>query len=313
MVDHVCDAFASTLVSTATWVSLGMSREWAPAFFVASSFGFYAVSLEEYHTGVLDLGYISGAVEGLVLVVVEHSVTAMWGVQVWATPLSQLMPFLPEQVGQFSVRWVQVVALGILSTWHAIESSRNIFTATRASGKSSGFVETVVAQAQVYYAAALTCVWWYSTIGTVAGGWIILSFTFLFGNMATRLIVARMCRWQVPMFNSLLPSLTIVAAHALATKLWFPEGDLVTDVRTMAVGYAVLAFSSTWWIVHKYVTEMGEYLGVPIYSVPPRAQALALKTYVDEGANTGGSYQHSKKDEPVTSPRGRRNGTKKTK
>lgn len=49
---------------------------------------FYASTWEEYHTGVLYLGYISGPVEGAWSVVICSIVTAIFGIGTWDTQIS---------------------------------------------------------------------------------------------------------------------------------------------------------------------------------------------------------------------------------
>ncbi|KAI8334618.1 hypothetical protein BC941DRAFT_431691 [Chlamydoabsidia padenii] len=91
--DHGCDAI-NTSLSILTWSSaayLGQSW-WTVASLVASLANFYLSTWEEYHTGVLYLGYFSGPVEGILMIVGVHLITGYFGPALWTLRLQEAIP-----------------------------------------------------------------------------------------------------------------------------------------------------------------------------------------------------------------------------
>jgi ethanolaminephosphotransferase len=67
LVDHGCDAICMTVMTLTLGasVSIGTDPVWVTCYMlIASMAGFYAAQWEEYHTGVLELGYFN-VTEGL--------------------------------------------------------------------------------------------------------------------------------------------------------------------------------------------------------------------------------------------------------
>jgi hypothetical protein len=66
-----------------------------PWFSIAVS-NFYLCTLEEFYTGTLYLGYFSGPVEGIVVLIGVYLVSAVFGSQIWLKPAQSVVPFLSE-------------------------------------------------------------------------------------------------------------------------------------------------------------------------------------------------------------------------
>lgn len=77
-----------------TWASstyLGQSW-WTVASCAASLGNFYLSTWEEYHTGILYLGYFSGPVEGVLMLCGVHMISGYFGPAVWMVRLNELFP-----------------------------------------------------------------------------------------------------------------------------------------------------------------------------------------------------------------------------
>lgn len=77
-----------------TWASstyLGQSW-WTVASLVASLGNFYLSTWEEYHTGVLYLGYFSGPVEGVLMLCGVHLISGVFGPAFWTLRVNELFP-----------------------------------------------------------------------------------------------------------------------------------------------------------------------------------------------------------------------------
>ncbi|KAJ2912227.1 hypothetical protein MD484_g8183, partial [Candolleomyces efflorescens] len=84
MFDHGCDALNTTLGCLLANRALGLGRSWwTVASQIATLANFYLTTWEEYHTGVLFLGYFSGPVEGILMIVIIYFITGFFGPSIW--------------------------------------------------------------------------------------------------------------------------------------------------------------------------------------------------------------------------------------
>ncbi|CAO3647278.1 unnamed protein product [Cunninghamella blakesleeana] len=93
--DHGCDAI-NTSLGVLTWASatyLGQSG-WTVLSLLASLGNFYLSTWEEYHTGSLYLGYFSGPVEGVLMLVGVQLITGYFGPAFWTLRLEEVLPSL---------------------------------------------------------------------------------------------------------------------------------------------------------------------------------------------------------------------------
>src|SRR4051812_27627622 len=98
MFDHGCDALNTTvrlipshfhppikhaylqLEVLLACRALNLGRSWWPITSqVATLANFYLTTWEEFHTGTLYLGYFSGPVEGIIIIVVLYIITGVYG------------------------------------------------------------------------------------------------------------------------------------------------------------------------------------------------------------------------------------------
>ena len=67
--DHGCDALNCTLGGLVHCAAMGLGTGgWSCVVLFLSLWGFYLPTWEEYHTGILHLGYINGPTEGILIV-----------------------------------------------------------------------------------------------------------------------------------------------------------------------------------------------------------------------------------------------------
>jgi ethanolaminephosphotransferase len=112
--DHGVDALNTTLgvLIFAGTVCLGQS--WATLLTAfASLCAFYLTTWEEYHTGTLYLGLVSGPVEGVLTLCLVYFITAFTGGHFWHRPMletigvpQELLEKMPELLREISfVHW----------------------------------------------------------------------------------------------------------------------------------------------------------------------------------------------------------------
>ena len=86
--DHGCDALNCPIGSIIHIASLGLGFGWRSLIILLiSSWAFYLPTWEEYHTGVLYLGYVNGPTEGLLAVITTILISGIFGPEIWLKKL----------------------------------------------------------------------------------------------------------------------------------------------------------------------------------------------------------------------------------
>ncbi|KAF8753671.1 diacylglycerol cholinephosphotransferase [Rhizoctonia solani] len=93
MFDHGCDALNTTLEVILACRALNLGRSWWPiSSQIATLANFYLTTWEEFHTGTLYLGYFSGPVEGIIMIVGLYILTGAYGPSTWDRPVTDFLP-----------------------------------------------------------------------------------------------------------------------------------------------------------------------------------------------------------------------------
>lgn len=87
-----CDAL-NTSLGVLTWASsTSLGQSWWTVMSLAASLGnFYLSTWEEYHTGILFLGYFSGPVEGVLMLVGVHLISGIFGPALWTLRVHEVL------------------------------------------------------------------------------------------------------------------------------------------------------------------------------------------------------------------------------
>lgn len=142
--DHGVDAINTTLgiIIFAGAVNLGQSWTTLLTAF-ASLCAFYLTTWEEYHTGTLYLGLVSGPVEGVLTLCILYIVTAFTGGSYWQKPALEALglprpEWLPAFFRDMDFAMSTLVYGGIILTFNVIQSSQNVIRARRSKNLSVG-------------------------------------------------------------------------------------------------------------------------------------------------------------------------------
>ncbi|KDR86099.1 hypothetical protein GALMADRAFT_235335 [Galerina marginata CBS 339.88] len=162
MFDHGCDALNTTLEVILASRALGLGRSWwTVASQIATLANFYLTTWEEYHTGQLYLGYFSGPVEGILMIVTIFLVSGYYGPSFWDQkiwtfthlehlPLISKLPNLPLNES-FMVFGAFGLAFNILASYS------NVRRATRAQKVST--LRPLLLLLPFLFSAALQVAW----------------------------------------------------------------------------------------------------------------------------------------------------------
>jgi len=142
MFDHGCDALNTTLECILASRALGLGRSWwTVASQIATLANFYLTTWEEYHTGQLFLGYFSGPVEGILMIVGIYLVSGYYGPQFWDQRIFTFLhiEYLPlfNRIPNLPLNESFMVFGGFGLAFNIFQSYLNVRRATLAKGVST--------------------------------------------------------------------------------------------------------------------------------------------------------------------------------
>ncbi|KAI7863389.1 CDP-alcohol phosphatidyltransferase-domain-containing protein [Spinellus fusiger] len=205
--DHGCDALNCSFatVTQAAGLALGHSTE-AVALYVIAMTGFYLSTAEEYHTGVLYLGYINAPTEGVILSCCIFIISGVYGSGVWETHLSEVVPALGWV--DLSIAQGLVAIIGVLLVLTHLPMC--FYTMAKAcAAHNKPFVRTMVRENTSIVLYTLAVVFWltspYSSL-LQQQHFILFAITIgiVFGRMASKVILAHLTKSPFPTNTVLL-------------------------------------------------------------------------------------------------------------
>lgn len=191
--------------------ALGLGRSWwTVASQIATLANFYLTTWEEYHTGQLFLGHISGPVEGILMIVAIFSISGYYGPQFWDQkiltftrlenlPLMSRLPNIP-----LNESFMVFGAFGL--GFNIFYSYINVLKATRAQKTSS--IRPLLLLAPFAGSALLQVVW--LSHPRFNNSYILDSAAFVpflcawglqFAHMVGRMILAHVTKGPFPMWD----------------------------------------------------------------------------------------------------------------
>jgi ethanolaminephosphotransferase len=208
--DHGCDALNCSFGSLVYSAALGMGHSYRSAvFFLLVVIPFFFSTWEEYHTGVLYLGYINGPTEGLIVACLLQLLSAIAGPEWWTQDLRDLFEnsvpsFIPK--GWTSADILLVAMAFSVCTLHVPASLYNVYEACKR--REISFLSTL---SQLYSLAIYTlCAyfWLASPHSYILEDqhFILFELTLgiVFGRVATKIILAHLTKMKFPMYTVLL-------------------------------------------------------------------------------------------------------------
>ncbi|PWW72921.1 Choline/ethanolaminephosphotransferase [Tuber magnatum] len=135
--DHGVDAMNTTLEVVIFAGAMNLGYSWVTILTLfASLCAFYLTTWEEYHTGTLYLGLVSGPVEGVLTLCAVYAITAFKGASFWQRPMLEMLglpylDFLPPVLRNLSFAKWYLVYGGIILAFNVVQSSRNVIRARR--------------------------------------------------------------------------------------------------------------------------------------------------------------------------------------
>ncbi|CAI2187819.1 12462_t:CDS:2 [Funneliformis geosporum] len=123
--DHGCDALNCSFGAIVFSAAVGMGHSyWSATFFLLLVIPFFFSTWEEYHTGVLYLGYFNGPTEGLIIACALQLVSAITGPEWWTQDVHDIFgDSVPKLIpkGWTSVDILLLIMTFVICTLHIPE------------------------------------------------------------------------------------------------------------------------------------------------------------------------------------------------
>lgn len=275
--DHGCDAvncsFAAVLQATA--MGLGHSTASVMLYGIAMS-GFYLSTAEEYHTGVLYLGYVNAPTEGVILSCIIFILSGIYGPGIWMMSMKEALQvsWLPKVMENMPVAHAVIWWIGSLFLFtHAPVCFYAMYKACQQ--KNQPFIKTMLVQ-NMPVATYIVCLyfWAMSPYSNILSHrhFILFAITtgIVFGRMATKVILAHLTKSKFPKFTVLLIPL-IIGAVLTNLPVIFPSIDpIFTPESEYLFLLSYFAFSLVAYLRWAIVVINGfcDFLGIRCLVIP---------------------------------------------
>ncbi|KAI8990911.1 hypothetical protein BDF20DRAFT_841466 [Mycotypha africana] len=280
--DHGCDAINCSFAAILEASALGLGHSKASVILYGMAMlGFYLSTAEEYHTGILYLGYVNAPTEGVLLSCVVFVISGMYGPSVWKLPLKEwvkrrMASALPQIVAEMPLSHVMLSIVGFLFLFtHAPACLYAMYKVCKKKGEP--FLRTMLVQ-NLPIATYITAFyfWIMSPYSILLSHhhYILFAITtgIVFGRMATKIILAHLTQSDFPKFTVLLIPL-IIGALLTNIPLFIPSlsnRPLITPKfeYLFLCGYflfAVVAYVQ-WAVV--VIHSFCKFLGIRCLTIP---------------------------------------------
>ncbi|KAJ2477617.1 hypothetical protein EV174_004567 [Coemansia sp. RSA 2320] len=228
---------------------------------------FFFSTWEEYHTGVLYLGYINGPTEVLTFAVLACFASGIWGPGIWHVPASRGLPLIG---GLFPATW-EVMDAALLITGiamilgHCAICCWNVHAACKEQNRS--FVATLPQLVQ-YVVFAASCYVWLDNSTTIFTNNHLVLFMITagtaFGRIVSKIILAHLTEMQFPGYTVQMVPL-VVGALLARLGVFTP----FTELMFLIVSFLFVVIAYMHWAL-VVIERFCEFLGINCLTIAPR-------------------------------------------
>ncbi|CAG8588958.1 7753_t:CDS:2 [Paraglomus occultum] len=273
--DHGCDALNCSFGAIVHAAAMGLGHSWYSAFLLlVTTLPFYLSTWEEYHTGILYLGYINGPTEGLVIACIMMILSGIFGPGIWLTDIRELFgegipEFIPKGYHLVDVM-VFFMAVGMIFI-HTPASLYHVYKAC--AQRSTSFLATLPQLFSIVLYSLCGYLWLASPHSYIFRDqhFILFALTtgIVFGRVATKIILAHVTKMPFPMYTVLLIPL-LVGALLTNIPVWLKTDTILTPKAEYYYlwsyfGFAAIAY--THW-ANLVISRFCSYLGINCLTIP---------------------------------------------
>jgi ethanolaminephosphotransferase len=288
IVDHGCDALVATFTSLILAASLGLGLSGLTVMLVfGTTVGFYASTWEEYHTGILFLDYVNGPTEGLLMVSLTCTMTAICGgpAPIHGFALSFISSILGNTSNNVFVRFLEMMRAQnpILSEISFIDASvcayvfislvlhipgcmQRVFKSSLRKDRKTTFTNSLLQLVPATLFFIINCAWMCAPLSRSRNDLmclLLIGSAIVFGRFVTRVILAHVTRSEFPfMPTRMVLPLTIGALLAHLTPEFFALYE-----KQYLIAYVCAAVVSYGFWATKVITTLSNHLGIQCFSL----------------------------------------------
>ncbi|CEJ02843.1 hypothetical protein RMCBS344292_16837 [Rhizopus microsporus] len=282
--DHGCDAINCTYVSLLQAAALGLGHSVPAALLLYFTIaGFYLSTAEEYYTGVLYLGYVNGPTEGIIVSCLAFIWSGLYGPASWHTPISEVSclswtsSFLASETS-----FADVFVYGLIFFFVTTQLPVSVIAIIRASRKKGMNPSRELIRVFGPFILCTVIVYlWLTSRGTrifADQHFILFSIFvgFLFGEMASDIILAHLTKSAFPKFKSIFYSLSIGLVFSFLGYLHidYPEYQLLVVLSIFTILRYLIRAKAV-------IDAFCNFLGIQCFTIPPSKYVEnILPTYV---------------------------------
>ncbi|KAJ2657971.1 hypothetical protein IW148_004929 [Coemansia sp. RSA 1199] len=266
--DHGCDALNCTIAGIVEASAFGCGISWQTVTIIfMTTASFFFSTWEEYHTGVLYLGYVNGPTEILTFAVLACFASGIWGPQIWHVPATQGLPLIGRL---FPATWELMDALLALTVvamvfGHCLICCWNVYAACKEQKRS--FWATLPQLVQ-YFAFAVSCYVWLRNSTTILVDNHLVLFLITagtaFGRIVSKIILAHLTEMPFPSYTVQMVPLALGAVFS-----WLGLFTPRTELAFLAISSVFVVVAYLHWAL-VVIERFCEFLGINCLSIRPQ-------------------------------------------
>ncbi|KAI9027462.1 CDP-alcohol phosphatidyltransferase-domain-containing protein [Phycomyces nitens] len=276
--DHGCDALNCSFAVLLQTTGLGLGQtHYTVMLYGIAMLGFYLSTIEEYHTGILYLGYVNAPTEGVILTCLLFIFSFIYGPEIYKLPVSTLVKVegLPTCVASLPINQAIVWSIGLTLVFMHIPSCMYaMYKACRQKNKP--FVRTMLNDNLPIIIYSVSFYLWATSPYSIILSqhhFFLYSITtgIVFGRIASKVILAHLTKSIFPTFTVLLVPMIV---GAILTNL--PRVPGIPPILTPQsehyflwgfFGFALLAYLR-WAVV--VIKSFCSYLNINCLTIPKK-------------------------------------------
>jgi ethanolaminephosphotransferase len=256
--DHGCDALTLGLIGIITAAATRIGSVRAFAALIVGWGPFYLAHWEEYHSGILIMGKFNGPTEAQLIVIALLLFTGIVGPWVWVYPLFTLKEtviYLNDFVFAFTI------------IFSLITVGQNIHKVLSLPSRTMPLTPTIL-QLTPFAILAVSSVIWGGTEHELLTAYphvVLMSISFVFAYVTSRLIVNRVCKEPTQLFHLILIPTMFVAFVGIINEI----RDSHTGALVLA--YIFLTIAGLQFVLFSIciIQQLTTHLGIRAFKIVP--------------------------------------------
>jgi ethanolaminephosphotransferase len=280
--DHGCDALFTPLMCTTVCLAVGFTPAESFTYCFIVTTGLFLSLYEQFCTGTLDLGYINGPVEGILVACVCFLWSAIVGPQWWATPFASPLIDTGITIGsyQLAITKPNDITMFIGYAGGLVTMATNLLHAFMRPVSHDKIHRNTALLPQLTIAGMVAYIAW-AAHGVLNGPFpfaLELMYGFLTSYTVTRMTVCRLCRKMYHPFSMPHRVISVVLlVVVLMTQFSATSGRIsILLVSNIFAICTVLTLAAYVVMIGGVFVQVARYLKINIITMTPEQRSRNL-------------------------------------